>query len=141
MRPMIDCLIFSLAVLVAGAFWPQSGHAEDMTYVCAIKEARACTSAAECKVVELEEIFVAPLIVLDLENKTIVSAAMDDKGRKEPIAGIARTPSDLIVYGHGDDEVWNAIISLKNGRMTGNINSNERAHILFGHCSPNVVPQ
>jgi len=83
---------------------------------------------------------VAPLIVLNLENKTIVSAAMDDKGRKEPIAGIARTPSDLIVYGHGDDEVWNAIISLKNGRMTGNINSNERAHILFGHCSPNVVP-
>lgn len=141
MRPSFYTLAFGVAVLIAGSIWPQMGKADDKLYVCAVSEARECTSSAACEVVKLEEIFLAPLVILDLENKVIVSAAMDDYGRKEAIAGILRTPSELIVYGHGDDEVWSTIISLKNGKMTGNINSGETAHILYGHCAPYTYPR
>ena len=141
MRRTIYSLKFCLAVLAASAVFPEAGRAEDKIYICSISEARECTSQADCKAVELEEILVAPLIVYDLEKKAIVSAAMRDHGREEKIAGIHRTPSDLIIYGHGDDEVWNTIISLKDGTMTGNINSGDATHILFGHCAPNVYPR
>ncbi len=114
--------------------------ADEKLYICAVKEARECTASAPCKKVELRDIFISPLIVFDLENKVIVSAAMDDRGRKEKIIGTVHTADELIVYGHGDDEAWNTIISLKSGNMTGNINSGEVNHVLFGHCAPHKYP-
>ncbi len=141
MRPTLQGLIASLAVLAASACWPQPVHADDTVYACSVKEARACTASGACKVVELDEIFITPLMILDLEKKVLVSAAMDDHGRTEPIAGIQRSPKEIIAYGHGDDEVWNVIVSLENGNLTGNINSGEVAHILFGHCAPHAYPR
>lgn len=141
MRATTATLIFTLAVLAAGTAWPRAGEAEDNIYICAVREARECTPAAPCETVGLDEIFVAPLIVIDLEKKALVSAAMDDHGRQEPITGIQRSPDELIVYGQGNDEAWNAIISLKDGKLTGSVNSGEANHVLFGHCAPHAYPR
>ena len=124
--------------MAAAMFGPV--QADEKLYICAVKEARECTATTPCKKVELRDIFLSPLIVFDLENKVIVSAAMDDRGRKETIVGTSHTGDELIVYGHGDNEAWNTIISLKTGNMTGNINSGEINHVLFGHCAPHKYP-
>lgn len=141
MRLSFQILICGVLAIVAVIVSPRTGSANDQLYICSVSDARECTASGACKTVGLEEILVAPLIVYDLKRKVIVSAAMDDHGRQETITGVLRRPSALLVYGHGDDEVWNTIISLENGRMTGSINSGKTAHILFGHCAPHVYPR
>ena len=141
MRPIFRTAIFGLAMLAASVAWPQSGIAEDKIFICAVSEVRECAPSSSCKTVEPDDILVAPLIIYDLKKKAIISAAMDDFGREETIVGIERAPGELIVYGHGDDEVWNTIISLEDGDMTGIINSGETAHILFGDCAPHAYPR
>ena len=135
----VSILILTFA-LMACPVRPQTARADDKVYICAIMEARACTPNEACKTVALQDLYLAPLIIIDLAKKAIVSAAMDDRGRQEPIDGFERTKSDLIVYGHGEDETWSAIVALKSGAMTGSINTGETAHVVFGHCAPHKYP-
>lgn len=140
MRRFFVSAMASVAALTTLGAGTGPASADEKLYICSVKEARECSASAPCKPVELEDIFLSPLIVFDLENKVIVSAGMDDRGRKEKIVGTLRAGDELLVYGHGDGEVWNTVISLTSGKMTGNINSGEVAHVLFGHCAPQKYP-
>lgn len=129
-----------LTTLLVGLFSASTVRADDMVYICAINEARVCTPDEPCKSVALQDLYIAPLMIFDLNKKSLVSASMDDRGREESIAGFQRTKASLTVYGHGDEDTWSAMFSLANGKMTGSINTGETAHVLFGHCAPHAYP-
>jgi hypothetical protein len=129
-----------LTILAFGVFSVSTARADDMVYICTINEARVCTADESCKAVALQDLYIAPLMIFDLNKKILVSASMDDRGREEPIDDFERTKTSLTVYGHGKDETWSAIFSLANGKMTGSINTGETAHVLFGHCAPHAYP-
>jgi hypothetical protein len=133
-------LTLILGLLLSGQIWPQTAKADDKSYICSINEARACTALDTCKDASLQDLYIAPLVVLDLENKQIVSAAMDDRGRKDPINGFNRFENELIIYGHANDEAWSAVVSLESGALTANITTSGTAYVLFGYCAPNVNP-
>lgn len=140
MRDLIPGLSVAALMILGAALVSPVAAADANRYICSIHEARECTPSNPCNKVKLKDIFLAPLMVLDLAKKVIVSAAMDDRGRQEKIAGHVKTPDDLIVYGHNDRKAWNTHISLKTGRMTSNINSGETNHVLYGHCAPHAYP-
>ncbi len=127
-------------ILLAGLFSSSTVRADEMIYICALNEARACTPDKACESVALQDLYIAPLMIFDLNKKSLVSASMDDRGREESIDGFERTKTSLTVYGHAEDETWSAIFSLGNGKMTGSINTGETAHVLFGHCAPHSYP-
>lgn len=136
LAPKATCL----TILLAGLFSANTVRADEMIYICAINEARACTPDESCKSVALQDLYIAPLMIFDLNKQSLVSASMDDRGREESIDGFERTKTSLTMYGRGEDETWSAIFSLVNGKMTGSINTGETAHVLFGHCAPHTYP-
>ena len=140
MRLFLAPKMIYIIMLLAGLFSAETLRADDMIYICAIKEARVCTADESCKSVALQDLYIAPLMIFDLNKKSLVSASMDDRGREESIDGFERTKTSLTVYGHAEDETWSAIFSLASGKMTGSINTGETAHVLFGHCAPHTYP-
>jgi hypothetical protein len=140
MRLVLAPKMIYITMLLAGLFSANTARADNMVYICAINEARVCTPDEPCKSVALQDLYIAPLMIFDLNKKSLVSASMDDRGREESIDGFKRTKTSLTVYGHAEDETWSAIFSLASGKMTGSINTGETAHVLFGHCAPHTYP-
>ena len=139
-RGLFTGLSVAVVMTIGAALALPAAAADESRYICSINEARECTPSSPCKKVKLTDIFLAPLIVLDLAKKVIVSVAMDDRGREEKITGHHKTPDKLVVYGHGDRRAWNTVVSLKSGKMTSNVNSGDTNHVLFGHCAPRAYP-
>lgn len=116
--------------------WTQSAISATNTYICAINEVEECRLNEACKRATPEDVNLAPIMVLDIAKKELVSASMTDKGRKETIEGLKVTDKHIFLHGLQDEEAWSTVISLESGVLTGSISAVGTVFVLFGNCAP-----
>jgi hypothetical protein len=116
--------------------WTQSAVSATNTYICTINEVEECRVNEACKRATPEDVNLAPIMVLDIAKKELVSASMTDKGRKETIEGLKVTDKHIFLHGLQDEEAWSTVISLESGVLTGSISAVGTVFVLFGNCAP-----
>ena len=115
---------------------PVMASAAAGSYLCAISEAYECLPVTGCKRVELKQINLSAFMLLDVDKKTITSAAIGEAPRSEDIEGLTATDKALFLYGTQDQETWNATVSLQTGALAGGITSGSSSFAFFGNCTP-----
>lgn len=90
-----------------------------------------------CRRVTPQSVNLAPIMTLDIEKKELASLSLLEKERTEAIEGIESTDDHIFLHGLQDEETWSAVISRKDGTLTGTISTIEAGFAFFGHCAPN----
>jgi hypothetical protein len=130
-------LLVSIGLFALMQAWTQSAVSATNNYICAINEVEECRlNNKACKRATPEDVNLAPIMVLDIAKKELVSASMTDKGRKETIEGLKVTDKHVFLHGFQDEDTWSAVISLESGTLTGSISSVATVFVLFGYCAP-----
>ena len=134
---MMRCSLFIVAgaaLLTAQA--TAVAQSADKVFICAFNEVRECKPFGDCKRVSPKDANLAPIVMLDLEKKELVSISMGDPNREELIGGIKSTDDAVYLHGQQGKEAWSAVISLKTGSMTANISVEDLGFVVFGNCAP-----
>jgi len=129
-------LLVSIGLFALMQAWTQSAVSATNNYICAINEVEECRSNEACKRAAPEDVNLAPIMVLDIAKKELVSASITDKGRKETIEGLKVTDKHVFLHGVQDEDTWSAVLSLESGVLTGSISSVGTVFVLFGNCAP-----
>jgi hypothetical protein len=124
-----------VALVTAMVIAPAARSAEKIM-ICAFSEVQKCKPFGQCRRASPKDVNVAPIIMLDLEKKELVSASIGDSGRREAIEGVKTTDDTVFLYGQQDEEAWTAVISLKTGLMTASVSADGVGFVMFGNCAP-----
>ena len=129
----VGLVLMLVAVMTAA---PNASLSAEKMMVCAFSEVRKCTPLGTCQRVSPKEVNLAPIVMLDLENKELFSVSIGDSGRREAI-DVKMTNDAVFLNGQQGKEAWSAVISLTTGSMTANVSLEGVGFVMFGDCAPN----
>ena len=135
MRISIAKACFGLAFLCAT---PATSFAEK-TYLCAINEVYECVAVTGCSRISLETANLSPVVLLDVENKTLSSAPIGQEAQVDNIDSVTVTDDAILLHGRGKKEptnrVWSALVSLKTGNLSAGVSTPDASLALTGRCT------
>jgi hypothetical protein len=113
--------------------------ASEKSYLCAISEVYECVEVTGCQRISLETANLPAVMVLDVENKKLKSAPLDQDSRTADIDSLT-TADDLILF-HGvgkngpTPRTFSALISMKTGKLTAGVSTPDASLAITGKCT------
>jgi hypothetical protein len=107
-------------------------------YLCAINEVYRCAAVDGCSRVSPRDANLAGVMVLDVNKKQLILAPLGGTKRADDIDSLTITDDAILLYGMGKrmaDRTFNAVISLKTGKLSAGLSTLDSSFALLGECS------
>ncbi|MEG6507793.1 hypothetical protein V6C03_02310 [Methyloligella sp. 2.7D] len=126
-----------VAMLLAGS---TPALASGNAYLCAINEVYECADMAGCQRISLETANLAPVMLLDVENKKLKSAPLGQDPRSADIKNISVTDDYILLHGLGAENAptprsWSALIARKTGVLSAGVSTPDASLAVTGKCT------
>jgi hypothetical protein len=136
MRLSISKACLGLAWLVVTS---ASAMATEKAYLCAISDVYECADVKGCQRISLETANLAPVMLLDIENKKLKSAPIGQDPRSADIDSLEVVDEYVLIHGIGKNaptpRAFSAVISTKTGKMSAGVSTPDASLALTGKCT------
>lgn len=130
-------------ILLAGL--PASAEAQepavsDATLLCSAGHLRVCPRGADCELVNHDDYDVPRFLIIDFENRLIVSPDPAHAGLRSEIRRLEHLEDRLVIQGTDNGRAFSVIISKLDAEMTGSIVGDGFVLVATGDCIPAKPP-
>jgi hypothetical protein len=130
--------MMSLSLTVSVGSTAPSLSAEK-SYLCAIHDVYECVDVTGCNRISLETANLAAVIVLDVENKKLKSAAIGQDAKAVDINDLTITDKFILLHGIGQNtptpRSFSALIDTETGKLSGGVSTPDASLALTGKCT------
>ena len=137
-------LMIALGGMLAAGF-PASAKAQesalsDATLLCSVGHLRVCTRGEACEPADHDDFDAPRFLIIDFENRLIVSPDPAQAGRRSQIRWLERLQDRLIIQGTDNGRAFSIIISELNAEMTETTVGDGFVLVATGDCIPAKEP-
>jgi hypothetical protein len=116
-----------------------SAMATERAYLCAISDVYECVDVTGCQRISLETANLAPVMLLDIENKKLKSAPLGQEARSADIDNVEVVDEYILLHGIGRSaptpRAFSALISTKTGKLSAGVSTPDASLALTGKCT------
>jgi hypothetical protein len=116
-----------------------SAMAAEKAYLCAISDVYECVDVTGCQRISLETANLAPVMLLDIENKKLKSAPIGQDPRSADIDNVEVVDEYVLLHGIGRNaptpRAFSALISTKTGALSAGVSTPDASLALRGKCT------
>ena len=109
------------------------------TYLCAINEVYECVTMTGCSRISLETANLAPVMMLDVENKKLKSAPIGQEARSTDIENVTVEEDYVLFHGVGKNaptpRSFSALVSTKTGNLSAGVSTPDASLAITGQCT------
>jgi len=113
--------------------------ATEKAYLCAISDVYECTDVTGCQRISLETANLAPVMLLDIENKKLKSAPIGQDPRSADIDSLEVVDEYVLLHGVGRNaptpRAFSALIATKTGKLSAGVSTPDASLALTGKCT------
>ncbi len=118
----------------------QESALSDATLLCSVGHLRVCPRGEACSTVDHDDYEAPRFLIIDFENRLIVSTDPAQAGRRDQIRWLERLEDRLIIQGTDNDRAFSIVISEVDAGMTETTVGDGFALVATGDCIPAKEP-